>query len=84
MKELKFLKLYESLRAQGSPAGSIIKDIQVGDIYLWLVKSGNKFLVKKGQGSNPNEVRMKVVFSGSEESATKKFNTLWNGSVSKV
>ncbi len=82
--KLKFLELYESLRAEGSPTGSVLKDVQVGDTYLWLVKNGNTYSVKKGKGPNANDAKFTTVFSGSEEAATKKFNKLWQGSVAKV
>jgi len=82
--KLQFLELCESLRAQGSPTGSVLKDVQVGDTYLWLVKNGNTYSIKKGKGPNANDVKFTTVFSGSEEAATKKFNKLWRSSVTKV
>lgn len=70
----KFNKLYESLLSQAAPNDSNIRDDQIGNVYIWLVKSGNSFIVKKGSGDDINRTTMKKVASFKDyDSALKKY-----------
>jgi hypothetical protein len=74
--EKRYREILESLRAAGSAEGAALKDIQVGDTYLRLVKKGKSFVVRRGKGPTANQAKMKTVFKGSEEAAMKKINSL--------
>jgi len=75
---MKFDKLKESLRADGAPAESTLRDSQIGDVYIWLVKRGSKYSVLRMQAPSPVDPKFKksekTLFSGDEDAATKKFH----------
>jgi len=75
---IRYSQILESLKAEGSPAESNLRDSQIGDVYIWLVKSGNTYSVERRQAPSPNDPKFekskKVLYSGDEATATKKFN----------
>lgn len=83
---MRFLKLYESLMAQGAPKESVLRDVQVGDKYILLVKKGTKFLVKitnaPSAASPKFKSSMRTIHSGTnEEKAAQKFYAAWQKGV---
>ena len=70
----KFNKIYESLLAQAAPKQSVIRDVQIGNVYVWLVKNGETYTVKKGSGDDVNRAKWKTIDSfNNYDSAIKKF-----------
>jgi hypothetical protein len=80
----KYREIMESLRGDGSPKNAVIKDVQVGNLYLMVQKKGKKYVVKKGRGPTANKAKMRTVFKGSEEKATAKMNKLWKKAVNDL
>jgi len=68
-----FNKVYESIIADMAPQDSILRDVQVGDVYIWLTKGGNTFKVKKGQGTTINRAIFKTVFSSKDEESARNY-----------
>jgi len=78
----KFYKVFEkvstSLRAEQSPKDSVLDDVQIGDKYFWLVKSGNTYKVEQRQAPSANDPKFekskKELYSGDEKTAKEKFS----------
>lgn len=69
----KFNKLYESLIAQQAPKDSVLRDVQIANTYIWLVKSGNTYKVKKGSGDDINRTTMKTLKSFKDENSARDY-----------
>jgi anion-transporting ArsA/GET3 family ATPase len=70
---MKYDDIYESIIGDMAPYNSILRDTQIGDVYIWLVKSGKTYTVKKGRGISINKTTMKTVFTTKNEESARKF-----------
>lgn len=81
----KFLKIYESIIGDTAYHNAVLKDVQIGDVYIKLVKDTMGFYVEKGKGPTPNKVKFKKVFSTkSEERGRKYFEKLRTKVIDKL
>ena len=81
----KFDQVYESLIGQVAYKDAILKDVQIGDVYIMLKKSGNSFKVDVGKGGTIVKAKFRTVFTTtSEEAARNRFYKERNKEIEKV
>ena len=77
--------MYESIIGDQSAHDAVLKDVQIGDTYIKLVKDTLSFSVKMGSAPIPTKVKYKQVFNSKhEDRARKYFEKLKNKIIAKM